>query len=293
MFTLLETIIGFTVVMLLLSFLVKSLTSVVKNHLDYYSGHLESEVRKLVLRMLGTKLEDVEFRSGGKTFRPFDGIDWKRLGEEFLTADNFKALLGPLLTASQLDALKAQVEIHKGKLNYIFARRMKNLSLACGLALCLLVNINAFTIWQTLYEDGQTRAKFAEPDYVAAVLERAGDAEDVDGTEAPAEDDAAGDDGSADQPADGEADGEGSESEAALAKEREMFRKELESFTSDVDFGVGRIYDETVPLGPGGLLNELLGSLLTGVLVSIGAPYWHDLLRTLNRVRSDEPGRRT
>lgn len=279
MFTLLETIIAFTVIMMLLSFLVKSLTDVVKNHFDYYSGHLESEVHKLVVRLLGAKGEDLEameLRAGGKTFRPFAGIDWKQVGEEFLTAENLKALLGELLTAEQLATMKGQVAIHKGKLDYLFARRMKNLSLVCGLALCLLVNINAFTIWQTLYEDGQTRAKFAEPDYVAAVLERADDTEDADGAGAPAD--------GAGAPADDDNDPAGDQA-AALAAEREMFRQELESFTTDVDFGVGRVYDTTVPLGPQGLLAELLGSLLTGVLVSIGAPYWHDLLRTLNRVR--------
>jgi len=272
MFTLLETIIAFTVIMMLLSFLVKSLTEVVKNHFDYYSGHLESEVHRLVVRLLGGKGEDLEameVTAKDKTFKPFAGIDWKRVGEEFLTAENLKALLGELLTAEQLATLKGQVAIHKGKLDYLFARRMKNLSLVCGLALCLLVNINAFTIWQTLYEDGQTRAKFAEPDYVAAVLERAGGSEDADGAGAPADDD--------DDPAGDQA--------VALAAEREMFRQELESFTTDVDFGVGRVYDTTVPLGPRGLLDELVGSLLTGVLVSIGAPHWHDLLSTLNRVR--------
>lgn len=295
MFTLLETIIAFTVIMMLLSFLVKSLTSVVKNHLDYYSGHLESEVRKLVLRLLGTRLEDVQFTSGGQTFRPFDGVDWKKMGEEFLTAGNIAALLGPLLTPSQIEALKAQVEIHKGKLKYLFARRMKNLSLACGLGLCLLVNINALTIWKTLYQDGQTRAKFAEPDYVEAVLLRADEAETVD--EGEQQDEGEGDEQQGDEPGEeqqGEeqgAEGDQAARAAALAEEREMFRKELESFTSDVDFGIGRVYDTTVPLGPGGFLAELLGSLLTGVLVSIGAPYWHDLLRTLNRARSDVPDR--
>jgi len=301
MFTLLETIIGFTVIMLLLSYLVKSLTSVVKNHFDYYSGHLESEVRDLVMRLLGKRLEDVKITSGGTVYRPFAGIDWKQIGDEFLTAENFKALLGPVLNQGQLEALEAQLEIHKGKMNYAFSRRMKNLSLVCGLALCLVVNINAFTIWQTLYNDGQTRAKFAAPEYVEAVLERADGAEEEGGTqEPPAEPTPGAGAGAADEPAEEEAaiegeqgddpgaapQGEGGMTKAELAEEREMFTRELASFTSEVNFGVGRIYDKTRPLGPRGFLIELLGSLLTGILVSVGAPYWHDLLRTLSRVRS-------
>lgn len=321
MFPLLETITAFTVIMLLLSYLVKSLTSVVKNHLDYYSNHLASEVQDLVMRLLGKPLAQVTVTVGGTTYKPFVGIDWKQVGEEFLTAENFKALLGPLLSQGQLEALEAQIEIHKGKMNYAFSRRMKNLSLVCGLALCLLININAFTIWQTLYNDGQTRAKFAAPEYVEAVLERADGAGEAEaGAQEPAADaTAAAGAGAADEPAGegagdegeqgenpgaagegedgrgngGEAEGAGARegeagpmTKAELAEEREMFTKELASFTSEVNFGVGRIYDKTRPLGPRGFLVELLGSLLTGILVSIGAPYWHDLLRTLSRVRS-------
>lgn len=328
MFTLLETIIGFTVIMLLLSYVVKSLTSVVKNHFDYYSGHLETEVRDLVMRLLGKRLDEVKI---GK-YEPFKGIDWKQVGEEFLTADNFEALLGPLLNEGQLEALKAQLEIHKGKMNYAFSRRMKNLSLACGLALCLIVNINAFTIWQTLYNDGQTRAKFAAPEYVQAVLQRADGAEEAKeakekagAPEVPAEPapgaGAGAGAGAAGAPADagaggegergaeaagadqgetaggdgaegeravsggGEARSDGKMTKAELAEVREMFTRELASFTSEVNFGVGRIYDKTQPLGPRGFLIELLASLLTGILVSVGAPYWHDLLRSLSRVR--------
>ncbi len=331
MFTLLETVIGFTVIMLLLSYVVKSLTSVAKNHFDYYSGHLVSEVRDLVMRLLGKRLEEVEVPSGGTTYKPFAGIDWKQVGEEFLTAENFKALLGPVLKPGQLEALEAQLKIHRGKMNYAFSRRMKNLSLVCGLALCLLVNINAFAIWQTLYNDGQTRAKFAAPDYVAAVLERADGeegaqeanaqagapeppAEPASGAGAgagaaggPAEEAAGGgsEGGAAAAGADqggtagggaaegeraaageGESGSDGKMTKAELAEERAMFTRELASFTSEVNFGVGRIYDKARPLGPRGFLIELLGSLLTGILVSIGAPYWHDLLRSLSRVRS-------
>jgi hypothetical protein len=38
--------------------------------------------------------------------------------------------------------------------------------------------------------------------------------------------------------------------------------------------------------GQGILLYEFFGSLLTGILVSIGAPYWHDILQALSSLRS-------
>lgn len=58
-------------------------------------------------------------------------------------------------------------------------------------------------------------------------------------------------------------------------------------FLSDVSLGVGRVWRETPSdLAPWGFFYEFLGSLLTGILVSIGAPYWHDLLRALANLRN-------
>jgi hypothetical protein len=34
------------------------------------------------------------------------------------------------------------------------------------------------------------------------------------------------------------------------------------------------------------LVYEFFGSLLTGIIVSIGAPYWHDILQALSSLRS-------
>jgi hypothetical protein len=36
---------------------------------------------------------------------------------------------------------------------------------------------------------------------------------------------------------------------------------------------------------PGILIYEFFGSLLTGIIVSIGAPYWHDFLQALVALR--------
>jgi hypothetical protein len=66
------------------------------------------------------------------------------------------------------EALKARLEAHKANVRYTFEKRTKNISLALGLALCLSLNINAFTIWDALYNDQLVRAKFASPEYVEA-----------------------------------------------------------------------------------------------------------------------------
>jgi hypothetical protein len=102
------------------------------------------------------------------------------------------------------------------------------------------------------------------------------------------------------------------------------FRQNMQGFLTDVSFGVGRIWredcllfndenrqacqktkrekagsteviaklaqkDKEAQSVPAIVTYEFFGSLLTGILVSIGAPYWHDLLQALSSLRSVVP----
>src|SRR5260370_29887499 len=60
----------------------------------------------------------------------------------------------------QID-LGSRLKIHMANVKYTFQMRMKNLAMAAGVGLCLLCNINAFTIWKSLYTDQQLRATFS------------------------------------------------------------------------------------------------------------------------------------
>src|SRR5712664_4439259 len=59
MLSLIETLTGFAAIMLMLSLLVKTLTSVMKNCLDYYSDNLKHEVQRLALETTGKAWDDV------------------------------------------------------------------------------------------------------------------------------------------------------------------------------------------------------------------------------------------
>ncbi len=267
MLALIDTVIGFTVIILLLSFLVKSLTSVVKNHVQYYSQNLQRELVLVLRPLVGVTLDRLESALGG--------IDWRNVGEELLDEENLKPVLEKIDSGLDLADLKARLAVHKAALKFAFDRRMKNLSLACGAALCLLLNINAFTIWTTVYQDGDVRAKFTSEAYVTQVLERAAE----DSEEDPPED----------QVTDPTAEGaigpeEAANGKAELEKSREEWKKELETFRAEVDFGVGAIWTATNP-APKTVFYELIGSLLTGFLASIGAPYLHDMLIALSSFR--------
>jgi hypothetical protein len=268
MFLLVETIIGFSVIMLVLSFLVKSLTSVVKNHVNFYADNLKSEIEHFLRETLDQSFDKIEEIKSKDNKAVLAKIPWRRLGEEYLSLENMKELLKKVTGTEDYENLAARVKKHQANLKYAFDIRMKNLSLACGLGLCLFLNVNAFTIWKTLYTDSNTRAKFASVEYVDNVIAK------HDSLEQQIE--------SAD---------DDSLTKEKLEKQRETLEKEIDSFRGDVDFGIGAVWDKNTKDGKPNFPFEFLGSLLTGILVSIGAPYWHDILRTLNSIRGARAGR--
>lgn len=301
MFPLIETIIGFCAIMLILSLLVKSLASVVKNHVDFYARNLEDEVSKLVKGTLGQTWEDLRKNTNVSKEAPWvNDIRWERLGEEYLTEENMrwvleklsKAVRSPILIDDALENLKERLEVHKANIRFLFEKRMKNITLMVGLVLCLGLNINAFTIWQTLYTRQELRSVFSGPYAENALVLFEESQEGSEAARPPS------------PPVESGAPANKSEEKRQKEKEKLEKRKkevvaQVQRFTQDVSFGVGKIWAEQFvekdstgkPNSKDGqsqselLLFEFFGSLLTGILVSIGAPYWHDLLRALTNLR--------
>ena len=271
MFPLIETIIAFSAIMLALSFLVKSLTSVIKNHFDFYSRNLKHEVFSLLEGTIEISRKQLQKRletePALRTKFPWLAHDWKRLGEEYLTKGNIAWVLRKLdpkkVTEEVIKDLEGRLAVHVANVRYMFERRLKNVTLAVGLVLCLGLNVNAFTIWNKLYNDQDVRAKFSSAEYVDSVMELEEQLKK-----------------------DIKALPEGKEKEE-LTKQREAVAKYIRHFQGQVSFGIGRIWTEIPKKGEEArfLFLEFLGSLLTGILVSIGAPYWHDLLRALTMLR--------
>ena len=88
MIPLLDTVIGFATVMLMLSLLVKCLTSLLKNQMDFYSKNLQHEVDRLIKGILGVGWKQAVARlPAGADKSWFEEINWERLGEEILTKD--------------------------------------------------------------------------------------------------------------------------------------------------------------------------------------------------------------
>jgi hypothetical protein len=303
MLSLIETIIGFASIMLMLSLLVKSLTSVLKNTFDYYCSNLEYEVKRLVREALNKTWEELVSDSDVQTRASWlRDLQWNRLGDNFLTADNMRWLLKQLDPNKHIPDLEARVALHLSKLQYAFEMRMKNLALAAGLALCLFFNINSFTIWKSLYTDQQLRATFSDH-YAKQAVDLAARENGI----TPAADNSkAVDQPPATTPA---------EQQQKIASDAKAFQTSMHTFLSDVSFGIGYIWkarlvtgdkaSSTSPKQPGAAGNgggrsenewgpgwifayEFFGSLLTGILVSIGAPYWHDLLQALASLRPDK-----
>lgn len=278
MLSLIETITGFAAIMLMLSLLVKTLTSVIKNQWDYYSDNLRHEVHRLALETTGKGWDTL--RKSASIPEWVKNIHWERLGDEVLTPAYMSWFLKQLDQNARVFDLESRLKIHVANVKYTFEMRMKNLALAVGLGLCLLANINAFTIWKSLYTDEQLRATFsgAYADKASAL------ASDRAKQEAQATD-------------------QGNLADKAqLDKQMQSFQTSMRAFLTDVSFGLGRIWRASPPSGNSNqpqpmpetqppfeiFIYEFSGSLLTGILVSIGAPYWHDLLQALAALRPDK-----
>lgn len=267
MLSLIETLTGFAAIMLMLSLLVKTLTSVIKNQWDYYSDNLKHEVQRLALETTGKTWETLVRNPAAPDWAK--EIHWERLGDELLTSAYMSWFLKQLDQNARIFDIESRLKIHIANVKYTFQMRMKNLSLAAGLGLCLLCNINALTIWKSLYTDQQLRATFA-----GAYADQAT------------------------KLAEAQAATTGAKSgQATPDAELKSFQTGMRSFLTDVSFGVGRIWqpkpvqDDSNQAQRTPLQNfayELFGSLMTGILVSIGAPYWHDILQALSSLRPDK-----
>ena len=269
MLRLIETLIGFAAIMLVLSYLVKSLTSLIKNLVDFYSRNLKHEMNRLVRGTIGKSWEALKKLPEAKNKAPWvQDINWKRLGDEFLDKNNIKWILNRLgdLAGEKVDFedLEARLAVHLNNIKYAFEKRIKNIAIVIGLAVCLALNINAFSIWSTLYNDQQMRSEFAGS-YAEAALNLVEQNEKETGYS---------------EPQDVE------QERAELERRTDAIIDQLKQFQTDVSFGVGRIWRDPPKENDWlGFLYEFMGSLLTGIFISIGAPYWHDLLRALAGIR--------
>lgn len=261
MLTIIETVIAFAVIMLTLSYLVKCLTTLVKNYFDYYSTHFKREVERLVRDLGKDALEELQSKKSWA-----GQINWRGLSEEYFTKDNITLLMNRLgldksVADDMLAGLEERLQVHKANLAYAFEKRTKNISIALGLVLCLGLNINALTIWSSLYQNANLRAKFTSDQYVQQVLQKGEQSQGDENRKDDAE-----------------------KQRQQLQEERDQFLGELDKMRSELSFGVGKIW-KSPPKGWKDFCYDFLGALLTGLLLSIGAPYWHDLLKAMASLR--------
>lgn len=171
MILMIDTFIGFLAIMLFLSYLIKGLTSLVKDHVDYYTDNLRGEVDSF---LNGCVKKTLKTLSTEHTW--LKQIQWNRLDEKFLTEQNMEWLLTELGTKGddlkQMSSyFKARLEVHKANIRFAFEKRTKKIALAMGLTVALALNINAFSILDTLYRDEDVRAKFSSAETVQMSLD--------------------------------------------------------------------------------------------------------------------------
>jgi|GEM_PF-4465996 len=299
MLALLDTLIGFCLIMLILSLLVKTLASVVKNRVDFYTEHLQAGWTRLTMEAARKAPPHIRKRLKAAADIPLGLL---RVREE-LGEERVEELLHKLgLPPAYLESLAANFQLMREKVKIFFEKRMKNISLVLGLILCLGLNINGLTIFRTLYQDQDLRTRFSSPEYVEAMIKSF----------------------------EKDTDPEAVEEDADLVRQKSILKEKFELFNQEVTFGVGRVWtwigkgestnkspekpgnsssnestdeskNETTESSAGEktkdsikwyeVFYEFFGSLVTAILISIGAPYWHDLLRALASLRRPKQAR--
>src|SRR6476620_4186349 len=179
MVPLIETTVGFVAIMMVLSFLVKSLTTLISDHFDFYCDNFQYEVSRLIRNTTGRAWESWANDPDTVKRLPWVAdIKWERLGDEFFSEDHIRWVVSQLsgVRPDQVD-VKGLVQVHLGKVKYAYQQRLKNLSIAAGLGLCLMPDVNGLTLWRTLYQNNQLRTAFAS-DYATEALTIGDDADD-------------------------------------------------------------------------------------------------------------------
>ncbi len=259
MFVLIDTAIGFIVVILVLGLAIKGITSLFTNMVGS-SAWLEKA------RVLGL-LNQLDNDKGG----PRQGIlPDDRLAQMKIAAKDGNLSMNSLLRQAQArqgrervpESVVGQVRDSHEQFRDQLETTNKNLALALALTLCLLLNVNCLSIWRSLYADANLRAQFSAPQMVQTV--GGGDQARAEQAGTPAK-----------------ANQDQVQASLALAKQAQ---EHLDWLGKNVPFAMGKIWTGQVS-GFGELLYEFLGSLLSAVLASVGAPYLHDMLRLLTAMR--------
>ena len=114
MVPLIETTIGFVAIMMVLSFLVKSLTTLISDHFDFYCDNFQYEVSQLIRNTTGRTWE--WWASDPATVRRLPwvaDIKWERLGDEFFSEDNIRWVVSQL-SGDQVDVNIGRPELGTG-----------------------------------------------------------------------------------------------------------------------------------------------------------------------------------
>ena len=272
-----QTVSIFLGLIVLLSILVQALTWMIQSNSYYYADCLETEVEHFLRETLDTPFDNIEDIKGVNGKKVLENIPWNQLGEEFFSVENMKELVEKIAGHSDFKYFEARVKRHQVHLKTSFNDRMSSLTLVCGVGLCLFLNINALTIWKTVYADSQTREKIASADYIAAVLKKNEELEYLDEKKSR----------TAGEKAEGTEQREGTRAnKEELAKDREAWKKELVSIQTHANFGIGAVWENGYKDLPNiFFFFEFLGSLLTGILISIGGPFFQSILTNVtNRI---------
>ena len=283
MFDTLDTIIGFVVILFILSIIAQSAQALLKRFLNSKTSIVVNRIKEILDNITPKEAAYIvtlkgEFDAIKKTIK-------KRYRFSEFTADNLRAVadeMGKVGAAGKssfgtadIDAIKSKIisklESESKNLQERYAHYMGHMSVAIALIISVGLNADSLQMMEKIGSDKVVRQTLAQSDYLTKL--------------------------SAEKKADEPAGAASSKEEAERLKKDLADVSDLMKEYQGLNIGVkwNKTWEDFMKTSGWAevffILQKLVGLLITAALVSMGAPFWHDTLESLAGLKNTLRGK--
>ena len=283
MFDTLDTIIGFVVIIFILSIIAQSAQALLKRFLNSKTSIVVNRIKEILDNITPKEAAYIvtlkgEFDAIKKTIK-------KRYRFSEFTADNLRAVadeMGKVGAAGKssfgtadIDAIKSKIisklESESKNLQERYAHYMGHMSVAIALIISVGLNADSLQMMEKIGSDKVVRQTLAQSDYLTKL--------------------------SAEKKADEPAGAASSKEEAERLKKDLADVSDLMKEYQGLNIGVkwNKTWEDFMKTSGWAevffILQKLVGLLITAALVSMGAPFWHDTLESLAGLKNTLRGK--
>ena len=240
-------------------------TTMAQTVTEFMGDHLNLDQVKAALEQRGLKITALEQFNKEDFRKLLDGVQFT--AEQIANIPQVVAVAAPTLDQFK-DSIAASYEAARGKFQALYTTKNKQIAIAISFAIVLILNASVTRIYTVLAANQSlSQAIAGTAATVSQSPQNAAAAQTQDLTAAY------------------------ENSRKAISTELQQYPVLLRAGKYREDFGIGLKWKEMICA----TLWELLGLLLMGALVSLGAPFWNDVLKGISGLNNqlNSPGKGT